>query len=182
MVLLDQLLFSICVLKLLPSMYVALVYQLQSGLPKKKRSWERCGGLWNRWGKGDCFGELSLICSAPRTATVRATTYSTLWVLPRGQEESFKFYFKMFQVYCKCMYLLGSSCVHLWVFRCLHDRWIPRCCKQRFGSNVMLNWWVSLLPEMAPWCHVEKRSISTLYLIYSNNCWKKYVLVFWEKK
>eukprot|EP00434_Breviolum_minutum_P002371 symbB.v1.2.002095.t1/scaffold114.1/size323002/1 len=35
-------------------------------------------------GKGDCFGELSLICSAPRTATVRATTYGTLWVLPRG--------------------------------------------------------------------------------------------------
>eukprot|EP00435_Cladocopium_sp_Y103_P024465 s1035_g6.t1 len=34
--------------------------------------------------KGDCFGELSLICSAPRTATVRATTYSTVWVLPRG--------------------------------------------------------------------------------------------------
>lgn len=33
-------------------------------------------------GKGDCFGELSLICSAPRTATVRATTYSTVWVLP----------------------------------------------------------------------------------------------------
>lgn len=34
--------------------------------------------------KGNCFGELSLLYSAPRTATIKATKNSTIWVLPRG--------------------------------------------------------------------------------------------------
>eukprot|EP00439_Symbiodinium_sp_Y106_P086385 s101_g32.t3 len=34
--------------------------------------------------KGNCFGELSLLYSAPRTATIKATKNSSIWVLPRG--------------------------------------------------------------------------------------------------
>ncbi|CAJ1419167.1 unnamed protein product [Effrenium voratum] len=34
--------------------------------------------------KGACFGELSLLFSAPRTATVRSSKPCQLWVLPRG--------------------------------------------------------------------------------------------------
>mmetsp|Transcript_3242 Transcript_3242/g.7663 ORF Transcript_3242/g.7663 Transcript_3242/m.7663 type:complete len:807 (+) Transcript_3242:31-2451(+) len=33
---------------------------------------------------GQCFGELSLLYAAPRTATIKATKNSTIWVLPRG--------------------------------------------------------------------------------------------------
>jgi hypothetical protein len=33
--------------------------------------------------RGDCFGEVSLMYSCPRTATVAATTDATVWVLHR---------------------------------------------------------------------------------------------------
>ena len=33
--------------------------------------------------KGDCFGEVSLMYSCPRSATVAATTNATVWVLER---------------------------------------------------------------------------------------------------
>ncbi|CAK9059427.1 cGMP-dependent protein kinase egl-4 (Egg-laying defective protein 4), partial [Durusdinium trenchii] len=62
------------------------------------------GSVTGTLGRGDCFGELSLICSAPRTATVRATAISTLWVLPRGwlksaAEESARLASKLSMVY-----------------------------------------------------------------------------------
>ena len=34
--------------------------------------------------KGQCFGELSLLYAAPRTATIAASKNSSIWVLPRG--------------------------------------------------------------------------------------------------
>jgi cGMP-dependent protein kinase 2 len=37
----------------------------------------------NRKKRGDCFGEVSLMYSCPRSATVAATTAATVWVLER---------------------------------------------------------------------------------------------------
>lgn len=37
----------------------------------------------NRKTKGDCFGEVSLMYSCPRSATVAATTTAVVWVLER---------------------------------------------------------------------------------------------------
>ena len=37
----------------------------------------------NRKTRGDCFGEVSLMYSCPRSATVAATTPAVVWVLER---------------------------------------------------------------------------------------------------
>jgi len=37
----------------------------------------------NMKNRGDCFGEISLMYSSPRSATVAATQDSTVWVLER---------------------------------------------------------------------------------------------------
>ena len=37
----------------------------------------------NRKARGDCFGEVSLMYSCPRSATVAATTPAVVWVLER---------------------------------------------------------------------------------------------------
>jgi glucose-6-phosphate 1-dehydrogenase len=45
---------------------------------------DQAGGQMNTLGPGDCFGELALLHDAPRSASVRATSYCDLFRLERG--------------------------------------------------------------------------------------------------
>jgi CRP-like cAMP-binding protein len=45
---------------------------------------DQAGGKMNALGPGDCFGELALLHDAPRSASVRATSYCDLYRLERG--------------------------------------------------------------------------------------------------
>ena len=183
-------------------MYLALIYQLPKWPPKESR-----GMTWamRRWGKGDCFGELSLICSAPRTATVRATTYGTLWVLPRGQEVSWyappkrraigpktvapryevmkmvlEFYFKMFPVYCKCMYLLGSTCEFSDIYM-EKDGLRDAARKDSEGAPCWsileaVSRWTDVSHCYLKWltCHVEKKKLFQPYTLHTVDKLLKY--------